>query len=284
MVVKSLPNSSLNLVYSLNKPSLEARVLYLLCSLFLLLSSCSTFIIPIKTNKKKNIGEKVGQMQGSDYEDHLASLKKAFLSTKGIKAINLDSSSERYLAKLLNDIILNNEIFFNKVKNASITILDNEAPLHFSLPKGEIFLSKGLISKYVKHESVLAGILSFELIKSEKMLYPIQTAIPLGFFPLERILSINRLNLDEKIEVHKWAHHSTERSGFDGEYYLTWLQTQNRNTADFILLVGDVNQLTREESLFKAFLINETKEDKVITRKNSSKEFYNFINRIRDVL
>ena len=223
-------------------------------------------------------------MQTSDYEDHLASLKKPFLVSEGVKGFNLDPATSRYLTRLANDIILNNEIFFKKIKSAHLTILVNEAPLHFSLPKGEIFLSTGLVSKYIKHESILAGILSFELIKSEKMLYPRQTVAPIGYFPLERMLSLNRLNLEEKMEMHKWAHHLTERSGFDGEYYLSWLQTQNRNTADFLLLAGDVNQLTREESLFKAFLINENKEEKVITKKNSSKEFYNFINRIRDVL
>jgi len=87
------------------------------------------------------------------------------------------------------------------------------------------------------------------------------------------------------MEVHKWAHHLTIRSGYDGEYYLSWLQTQNRNTADFILQVGDANQINREESLFKAFLIKNTNEDEqVTTKKTSSKNFYTFINSIREVI
>jgi hypothetical protein len=96
------------------------------------------------------------------------------------------------------------------------------------------------------------------------------------------MLNLNRLNLDEKMDVHKWAYHLTIRSGFDGEYYLSWLQTQNRNTADFILQAGDANQITREESLFKAFLIKAEIEELIIQRKNSSKSFYTFINRIRE--
>jgi hypothetical protein len=86
------------------------------------------------------------------------------------------------------------------------------------------------------------------------------------------------------MEVHKWAHHLTVRSGFDGEYYLSWLQVQNRNTADFFLQVGDANQLTREESLFKGFMIKESSEEQVISRKNSTKNFYSFINRIRETI
>lgn len=223
-------------------------------------------------------------MTPGDYEDHLAAQKKPFLATPGIEVSRQDSVSKKYLQNLVNDIITNNEIFFKKLKTATVTIIDTESPLHFSLPKGELFISRGLITKYIKHESMLVSILSYELVRSERLLYPKQIIIPLGYFSLEKMLNINRLNLEEKMEVHKWAHHLTVRSGFDGEYYLSWLQTQNRNTADFILQVGDANQISREESLFKAFLIKSTNtEDKVIVRKNSSKTFYAFINRIRDM-
>src|SRR5690606_20285148 len=105
-----------------------------------------------------------------------------------------------------------------------------------------------------------------------------------GFLPMERMITLNRLSLDENMEVHKWAYHLTVRSGYDGEYYLSWLQTQNRNTADFVLQVGDANQISREESLFKAFLIKHSKEDEVASRKNSSREFYGLLNVIRDTI
>lgn len=223
-------------------------------------------------------------MSPKDFEDHLAALKTPFLNSPGTKVYRLDDQTRKYIENLLSDIIANNEIFFKKLKQGTITIIDSEAPLHFSLPKGEIFLSRGLITKYIKNESMLVCVLSYELVRSEKLLYPKQTIIPLGYVTLERMLNLNRLALDEKMEVHKWAHHLTIRSGFDGEYYLSWLQTQNRNTADFLLQVGDANQITREESLFKAFLIKVSNEDQVIPRKNSSKSFYTFINRMRDVL
>jgi hypothetical protein len=108
--------------------------------------------------------------------------------------------------------------------------------------------------------------------------------VPIGYVTMEKMLQLGRLSLDEKMEVHKWAHHLTVRSGFDGEYYLSWLQAQNRNTADFIYQVGDANQIAREESLFKAFLIKSSDEEQVNPRKKSSKDFYTFINRVRDVL
>ena len=223
-------------------------------------------------------------MSGQDYEDQLASLKSPFINSPGIRIYGLNETTQKYIENLISDIISNNEIFFKKLKNGRVTIIDTESPLHFSLPKGEIFLSRGLITKYLKNESMLVCVLSYELVRSEKMLYPRQTLVPVGYLSLEKMISLSRLSLDEKMEVHKWSHHLTIRSGFDGEYYLSWLQAQNRNTADFILQVGDVNQINREESLFKAFLIKSKNEEQVIHRKVSSKNFYTFINRIREVI
>jgi hypothetical protein len=279
--VKSLPKFKPNLLIPGRIPSRLAGVF---CFLVFLISACSTFVIPVKSKKKGNLVSGYQEMSSEDYSDQLASLKGAFLGSPGVRVATVDSATGRYLAALVTDIITNNEVFFHGLHTATVTIIDADAPLHFSLPQGQIFLSRGLISKYVKHESMLVAILSYELVKSEKVLYPKQTVIPTGYFPLERMISLNRLNLGEKMEVHKWAHHVTERSGYDGEYYLSWLQTQNRNTADFLLQVGDANQITREESLFKAFLIKTAKEEKFVAKKNSSKSFYHFINRIRETL
>ncbi len=223
-------------------------------------------------------------MSVDDFADHLSSLRVPFLSTPGVKQAKVDTASAEYFRELLAEIITRNEIFFRELKGAQVTILDTDAPLHFSLPKGEIFISRGLLAKYMKHESMLVSILSYELVRSEKLLYPKQTLVPVGYVPLERMIRLSRLNLDEKMEVHKWAHHLTVRSGYDGEYYLSWLQTQNRNTADFILQVGDPNLITREESLFKSFLIKNQLDDKVSVKKNSSKKFYSLMNKIRDGL
>lgn len=221
-------------------------------------------------------------MSSTDFADHLYSLKASFLSTPGVKVFQLNPVAKKYIQGLAQEIIGKNEIFFKNLKSANITIIDAAAPLHFSLPRGEVFLSNGLIAKYLKHESMLVSILAYELVRSENLLYPKQIIIPIGYVEMEKMISLGRLSLDEKMEVHKWAHYLTVRSGFDGEYYLSWLQTQNRNTADFIMQVGDANLINREESLFKAFLIKNSTEDEVPGKKNSSKIFYSFINSIRD--
>ena len=243
--------------------------------------SCGNFRLPGKKAETLSAGN-YQQMATKDYADHLASLKASFVVTPGVKVLTVGPVVEKYIKGLTKKIISNNEIFFKTLKEARVTIINTDVPLHFSLPKGEVFLSKGLISKYIKHESMFVSILAYELVRSENLLYPKITLVPVGFVPLERMLALNRLNLEEKMEIHKWAHDITVRSGFDGEYYLSWLQTQNRNTADFMLQVGDANIISREESLFKAFLIKNAEADESPSKKNSSKTFYSFINSIRD--
>jgi hypothetical protein len=283
MVVTSLLKFKLTFASTDKKPLQLAGVFCFIA--LLLLTACSSVIIPLKGGKKSNLGSGYKSMTAQDYEDHLAALKEPFLKAPSIRMIKEREQSRKYINQILNEIIANNEIFFKKLKIANVTILNSDSPLYFSLPKGEIFLSSGLITKYIKNESMLVCVLAYELVRSEKILYPRQTIVPTGFITLERMLNLNRLSLEEKMEVHKWAHHLTIRSGYQGEYYLSWLQTQNRNTADFILQVGDANQINREESLFKAFLIKNSNEDEqVTTKKSSSKSFYTFINSIREVI
>jgi hypothetical protein len=278
-VVKSqVRNSNLFISY-LFKPSLNAGFCYFFVSFFII--SCSTFKLPGTKRIKNLYPSGFISMSPTDYADHLASLKDALLSTTGIKIVK-NRFAKKYVQSLAGEIISKNEIFFKNLREVDPTILEMDAPVHFSLPKGEIFLSSGLISKYIKNESMLISILSYELVRSENLLYPKQTIVPTGYIPIERLLSHQRLNLEEKMEIHKWAHYLTVRSGYDGEYYLSWLQTQNRNTADFILQVGDINLINREEAAFKAHLIKISKKEEVPGKKNSSRSFYTFINSIRD--
>jgi len=256
---------------TLTKPSHLAGV-SLLC---LALTGCGSFSLPWSRNDKISLaGDTYREMETKDYRDHLASLKQPFLSTPGVNQLQVSEAGRRYVQSLAKEIIDNNEIFFKDLKTASVNLLDYEAPLHFSLPGGMIFISKGLLSKYIKHESMLVSILAYELVKSEKLLYPKDIVIPLGYLSLDRMIMLNRLSLEEKMEVLKWAYHLTIRTGYDGEYFLSWLQTQNRNTADFIMQVGD--------ALFKAFLIQNPMAENIHVKKNSSKDFYGLINSIRD--
>lgn len=261
------------LINYLVKPSLLAGV-----SCFLISCSSSN-----KADKPINLSG-YAYMSEKDYAEHLSTLKTSFLKQPEIKIISQNSSMKNYFSNLTSEILGRNEIFFKNLQSANITLLNLEIPLHFSLPGGEIFLSKGLMTKYVRHESVLVSILSYELIKSEKNLYPKETFVPTGHFPLERMISMNRLPLEEKMEIHKWAYYMTTRTGHDGEYYLSWLQILNRNTADFVFLVGDINMIPREESLFKAFLIQNANEETVISKKGSSRVFYQVINLLRELI
>jgi hypothetical protein len=250
--------------------------------LLLLISACGSIIVPTRRNKQAELAGGYREVTPRDYADHLHALKKKFLATPGVNSKKLSDSSENYLKGLMREIIQNNEIFFKDLKEGKITVVEHESPLHFSLPRGEVFLSTGLIAKYLKHEAMLVSVLAYELVRSEKLVYPRETIVPVGFLELERMLLLNRLSLEEKMEVHKWAYYVTVRGGFDGEYYLSWLQTQNRNTADFLLQVGDPTLITREESLFKAFIIKNPVDDNAQIKKTSSKNFYTFVNKVRD--
>ena len=262
-----------NLISKFVKPPLFAGV-----SCFILACSSSP------DSKKPNIStEDYVYMSEKDFSEHLAILKQSFLAQPEIKIVPQNNLLKKYFDDLTKEILGRNEIFYKNLSKANVTILNNDTPLHFSLPGGEVFLSTGLIIKYLKHESILVSIISYELIKSEKNLYPKKSYIPTGYFSLERMVSLNRLNLDEKMELHKWAYYMTIRTGHSGDYYLSWLQTMNRNTADFVFLVGDINQIPREESLFKAFLIKSANEDIVVSKQSSSKEFYRVLNYLREI-
>lgn len=251
-----------------------------------LIAGVSFFIIACSSSKesKPNVSlHDYTYMSEKDFSDHLGTLKQSFLSQPEIKIIPANNLMKNYFNDLTAEILGKNEIFYRKLNSAQITVLDTDVPLHFSLPGGEVFLSKGLITKYLKHESILVSIIAFELIKSEKNLYPKKSYIPTGYFSLERMVSLNRLSLEEKMELHKWTYYMTIRTGHSGDYYLSWLQTMNRNTADFVFLVGDINQIPREESLFKAFLIKNANEDIVVSKQGSSKEFYRVLNYLREI-
>lgn len=277
------------------KPSLLVRVYYFVF-FFLVLGSCSSFKVPwIQKNVGPLLIDDFQQMTTKDYVDHLSYLKKFFLENPSVKVLfdkNVQKKKqiESYLQNLSQQLINNNETFFKNLTKVNVTVLDKETPLYFSLPDGEIFMTSGLIRKYIKHESVLMSILAYEMVRSEKYLYPKTTFFPTGYLSYKKMILFSRLELNEKVKIHKWAHYLIQRVGQDGEYYLSWLQTQNRNTADFAMQVGDVNLINREESLFKAFLIKlsshqslTNKGERLVSQKrNSSKRFYHFLGIIRD--
>ena len=240
--------------------------------------------IPFGGEKSTDFLEDWRPYTTKDYQHHLESYEKVFLETGGAKEIKLSAEVREFLENTALSILQTNELFFRESSRPTFHIVSSVIPFHFSLPGRKIFLSSSLIDRFVKHEAVLASILSYELVRSEKSLYNRAIIIPVGFMPLERILGLNRLPVDDKVEVHKWAYHSIRRAGFDGEYYLSWLQLMNRNTADFIPMLGDAGAISREEALFKSFMIKRVNQEdtRTLARKESSKGFYRFLFYVKD--
>jgi len=252
------------------------------CFFFALLQGCSVIKIPYLKTKESYIGSQpIVEISKKDYVDHYSRLGEDFERNPDVIIYQLDSSSTKYLDQIIQEILSKNEVFFKNFKVASPIIFKNDSPLHLSLPGGQIYLSSALIKKYLKNESILASILAYELVKIHHALYTKEVVFPVGFLSLDKLISLNKLKLNQRLEIHKWSYSLTCRAGFDCTNYLSWLQIQNRNTADFILQVGDANVISREESLFKSFLIKNTQMTGAFQRRDSSKMFYSFINEIR---
>lgn len=222
------------------------------------------------------------QLSPTDYVDHLEAFEGFYLNSNDVELFNVNPREERYLASIADDIRTNNELFFTSSAAPSFKVVKSDIPFHFSLPGLKIFVSSGLISKYIKNEKLLYSVLAYELVRSEKNIYRKVQIVPTGYMPTSRILSLLKLNTDEKVETHKWAYYALKRVGVDTDIYLSWLQIQNRNSADFSLQLGDTSSISREESLFKAFIIeNANKKTSQTKYERSSKDFYAFVNRIK---
>ena len=223
----------------------------------------------------------VTEFSSQDYRDHLASLKKDYLKTRDIKSIYINKRNRRYLDKVSSEIQKNNELFFTNKELPIFSIIESEVPFHFSLPGKNIFISSGLIKKYIKSEKLLYCLIIFELIRTEKGVYRKQVLIPTGFLKTKKVLSMMRLKIEDKVEIHKWAFYLLKRIGIDTDNYLSWLQIQNRNSIDFSMQLGDVSTISREEALFKAFIIKNTENKSNKYHAGSSKSFYSFVNSIK---
>jgi hypothetical protein len=221
-------------------------------------------------------------LASQDYADHLHELKTPYLQGQSENYFALSIPQDRYLKNLALKIVKNNELFFTSKDEVKFHIIKSDIPFFFSLPGLEIFLSSALLVRYIGSENLLNCVLAYELVRSEKKVYRKIRLIPTETISNERILSMLRLQSDEKIEIHKWAHYLLKRSNIDADFYLSWLQIQNRNSLDFRFQLGDVRSITREEALFKAYLVKSSK-DGIISDKTdrSSKDFYRFQNWIK---
>ncbi len=224
--------------------------------------------------------ERESNLQTEDFIDHLAYLSNELISNPDIKIKKIVGSHERYLSEIYSRLVLNNELLLNSKIRPTFYLISHPTPVIFSLPKGQFFISDSLIKKYIKSEEILVAALTFQIIKSHRNLYEKKAVIPTGTVTLERLMGLGRIQLNDKNEIHKWAFLAMKRAGYDESAYLNWLQTLNKGSIDFSLMVGDPSILSREEFAFKAFMIKQKIKENPdrIRDYNSSNEFYRFIN------
>ena len=253
-------------------------------ALFLLLLSCSHIPWDKWSEDKPEEIELTSYQKFSkeDYNQHLQYFKTMYLTDKQREVIPLKKQTKEYLKSLVNNITQNNELFFTGQTESEFFMIRSRVPFHFSLPGRKFFFSSSLIEKYIKNETMLYCLLVYELIRSERYIYNKTVIIPTGTLSTSRILSLLRLDTSDKIEIHKWPFHILKRIGLDTDSYLSWLQIKNRNSLDFALQLGDVQTISREESLFKAFLIEEVKNiSRAPVYKGSSRNFYRFLDELK---
>ncbi len=251
---------------------------FALLFLFLSCSNIKTFLFG-DPNRVKLDASSYRYTDQNDYINNLRGFEPSFLKYVENERVQLSDSENRYLLELSARVINNNELLLNfDAKKIKFHIINSKVPYHFSLPGGVIFFSTNLIGKYIKYEGILISIITYELIKSIKNIYMKNIIVPVGVIPLEKILFLTKINLDSKMEINKWAFYALKRSGFDPLSYLSWIQTQNKHALDFTLMSGDIKIISKEEFLFKKFIVKKRlnkRNDKVY--ENSSKEFYEFI-------
>lgn len=225
---------------------------------------------PIVSNSK------IHKIKMSDYVDHLSHLSKSVLENRDIKVLKISKRNNDYLNEVFQRIVSNNELLLPKETQPKFFLIDDRIPYIFSLPNYQFFLSKGLVKKYFKNESLLVSALCFEIVKSGRNLYPAQKVFPLGFIQIPQLLSLVRIDLETKIEVYKWTYFALRRSEYDAMALLNWIQTQNKNTLDFSWQIRDPRGVSREEFLFKNFLVSQGLNQEKLPEINSSKMFYRF--------
>ncbi len=248
---------------------------FLLLSLFIF-SSCSLWRglnFNDQSRPKVNLSEYV-YMSPQDYLDHLNFLGDMYLQSPDVKQVKLSRETSNYMQSLVDQITFSNQTILSKRRDIKIYVIEALTPFHFSTPKGAIFLSAGLLKKYINNENLLAVVLGMELLRSDKDLYGKNTIIPVGYISTERFLSIVRIPFEEKIEMNKWTYYIMRRSGFDADTVLSLIQIKNKNTLDFSLQLGDTKMIAREESLLKAFVVKKTVDNKEKRKINSSRGFY----------
>ena len=255
------------------------RYLRLIAIFFLILCghSCSSY--NIFNNQSNSAQQSLGKSYSVDYVEHLKFQGKIYLASPATKTYRLSKKSRDYFESIYKKIVENNELILHQKNNLEVNVIQSDVPFYFSLPGAKFFFSRGLLKNYIKNEGVLVACFSYEILKSLRLLYPKKVTFPKGFIRTEEMLSLTRLPLKARVQLHKWAFNILKRSNFDPYGYLIWLQIQNKNPLDFSFQHGHNSRMIREEYSLKNYILKEVGylKKRQLVEKNSSREFYNLI-------
>ena len=232
--------------------------------------------------KSTNIGPEVPYHNLEDFSDQWELMGSDFSESYKNQIVSLSDSSENYLQGLTNKIRSNNELLFEGLKGAKVLIVNHQKPFHFSVPKGKIFISVSLLRKYIKYEGLLVSVLILEMIRSHKKIFMKNIMVPTGAVSFEGLKSLLKIDLGLRNEMNKWAIYTLKRSEFDPLSLLRLLQVKNKNFLDFFDTPEESKDISLEEVQVKNFLVRFkifSNLNKIL--KNSSKEFYHFIDEIK---
>ena len=120
----------------------------------LILPSCSLtnnfFFSKRESPNQVKINE--NKYEKEDYLAQVSYYKNFYLTSTVTKEIKLSQENKLYIQKLAEKITYNNELFFEQKSGAEIYLINDNIPFHFSTPGKRIFLSTGLLKKYIKSE------------------------------------------------------------------------------------------------------------------------------------
>lgn len=256
------------------RPLIKRAFFFLILSV--LGSGCSHIRVFLNGPDKVADPTEIPKTQTQDYVDHLAYLSKELSQNRNIKFARLSKRNKEYLTSIFNRIVANNELLVPGQPAPTFFLVKEKIPFIFSLPKYQFYISTGLIKKYFKNESLLVSALCFEIIKSGRNLYEASRVHPVGHREIPQVLSLTKLETETKLAIYKWTFFALKRAEYDATALLNWIQTQNKNTLDFSWQINDPRGISREEFLFKGFLVAQGLDKTKTPEINSSKMFYRF--------
>jgi hypothetical protein len=237
---------------------------------------CSVLRIPFSSQTNK-IYEKTQE----DYVEHFTYLTDDFLKFNKHQLVKLTKAENAYLATIYQKIYKSNEILLKNEFVPEIYIIDSKLPFYFSMPKARFFISKILLTKYLRSEELLTAIIGQESIRSHLNLYNKKFLIPTGHVTLDGLLSLTKLPIEVREELSKWTYSALLRANEDPKALLNLVQIQNKFQMDFLAQFDSVSDIIKVERMLKNYIASEGLKLKDSTPRTVSPMYYELIKRIQ---